>query len=76
MSNYDYAELREKAISPNSTTADRLNLFHWMEDHDIGDWNGECFDIDDGLSLYPVFKEVVDEDGDVLEIEVIDAEIR
>ena len=77
MSNYyDYAELRAKATAVDSTATDRLALFNWMENYDMSEWNGECFDIDDGLSLYPVYKEVVDEDGDVLEIEVIDAEIR
>lgn len=35
-------------------------------------WNGECYDIDDGYSLYPVYGEP-DEDGDA---EIIGYEIR
>ena len=31
--------------------------WEWMEQYGMNDWNGECFDIDNGLSLYPVYTE-------------------
>ena len=70
---YEYKELREKALSENATKEERLNLLEWFEK--CGDerkgWNGESWDIDEGLRLYPIYKEV-EEDY----FEVVDAEIR
>lgn len=73
---YTYAEKRAKAIAPDSTVEDRLALYNWMEDHDMGDWNGECFNIDNGLYLYPVYKYTYDKDGEIEEVELVDAEVR
>ena len=70
-SRYDYKELRTKAISSNSTKEDRIALYDWCCNYMNSGWNGECWDIDDGLGLYPVQQE--NEYGD---FELIDAEIR
>lgn len=72
---YTYQELRAAAISPSATADDRLRLYRWFENNDMRDWNGECFDMDDGLSLYPVYDEIEDEDGEI-EYKLVDAEIR
>jgi hypothetical protein len=69
----DYQILRINAVGSFSTTEDRLALYEWMENNDMRDWNGECFDIDDGLSLYPVYDEKALEDDEVV---IIDAEVR
>ena len=71
MTEYDYRELREKALRFGSTIEDRLALFEWMERYDMRSWNGECFDIDDGKSLYPIYSEEEDDQA-----ELIDAEVR
>ena len=76
MNEYAYAELREKALSAESTAEDRIELFDWMENYDMRAWNGEYFDIDEGLRLYPVYDITEDEDGEILEMTLIDAEIR
>lgn len=73
---YNYAELREKALSADATAEDRIALFKWMEEYDMREWNGECFDIDDGKDLYPVYDITYDEDGEIVDCELIDAEIR
>lgn len=70
---YEYKELRKKALSENATKEDRMNLLDWFERH--GDtqnqWNGESWDIDEGLRLFPIYKEI-EEDC----FEVVNAEIR
>ena len=70
---YEYKELREKALSDTATKKERLSLLEWFEKY--GDerkaWNGESWDIDEGLRLYPIYKEV-EKDS----FEVVDAEIR
>ena len=72
---YDYQELRAAAISDSATTEDRLRLYLWFENYDMVDWNGEYFDMGDGLRLFPVYEEIVDEDGEI-EYKLVDADIR
>ena len=73
---YSYKEKRAAALAENATAKDRLALFSWMENYAMSEWNGECFDIDEGLSLYPVHRFTYDEDGEIEKVEVIDAEIK
>lgn len=73
---YTYAELRKKALAADATAQDRLALYTWMEDKCMRCWNGECFDIDEGLNLYPVYDITYDEDGEIEEVRLVDAEIR
>ena len=73
---YNYDELRAAAISETATKEDRLALFNWFEQNDMGDWNGEYFDMDDGLRLYPVHEFTYDDDGEIEEVLLVDAEIR
>ena len=73
---YSYKDLLEKATAANSTVEDRLNLLEWFEQYDYNDWNGECFKIDRNRDLYPVYKHEYDEDGEILQSTVVDAEIR
>jgi hypothetical protein len=68
---YQYDELRSAALAPTATKEDRLALCGWFSKYDNGSWNGECFDLEDGHSLYPIMEE--QEDGDWL---LVDAEIR
>lgn len=73
---YTYQQLREKALSENATAEDRIRLFSWFEHESMRDWNGEYFDMDDGLRLYPVYDVITDESGDYESVQLVDAEIR
>ncbi|MBQ7818529.1 MAG: hypothetical protein IJ341_02410 [Bacteroidales bacterium] len=68
---YDYETLRKNALAENSTKEDRLALLEWCSEFLYAHFNGESYDIDNGLSLYPIYNEV--EEG---VFEVVDAEIR
>lgn len=70
---YNYEELKEKAMAVNATKEDRMALFNWFERHGNMYWNGECYNIENGYGLYPVY-ESYDEENDLSDI--VDAEIR
>lgn len=61
MSRYDYEELRAAAVE-NPTFENMEALADWLENYNMSSWNGEYFDIDDGLRLYPIYG-AEDEDG-------------
>lgn len=69
---YSYKELRAAAVAVGASQDAIDALGEWMTSFGNSYWNGECFDIDDGLGLWPVYGEP-DEDGDV---ELIRYEIR
>lgn len=61
MTRYDYAELRAAAID-NPTFENMEALADWLRNYDMNSWNGEFWDIDDGLRLKPEYGEE-DENG-------------
>ena len=69
---YMYAELREKAISPEATQEDLSNLAEWLDRcaDSKTDWNGECWDIEDGLSLYPLYAEIGQDEYEIVGYEI------
>lgn len=71
MNYYSYEELVSKALSPAATQEDVNELGEWFQQHGMMYWNGECFTIDSKRDLYPIYKEV-DED----EFEVVGYEVR
>lgn len=68
---YNFDELRAKAISRDSSAEDRLALYEWMSQYGRRHWNGECFDIGDRYTLWPVY-----DDDEAEDAERIDAEVR
>lgn len=70
MSNYgSYKELRENALKPNATQEDISKLGEWFSQYVGIFWNGEYYDISDtgtkgeyGFRLYPVYKEVAEDE--------------
>ena len=55
MTNYcAYTELRDAAIN-NGTPEDVAALVEWMEQYGGRYWNGEYYDIGDGLRLRPIY---------------------
>ena len=73
---YTYQELREAAMSDTATAEDRIRLYNWFEREDGADWNGEYYDLDDGLRLYPVYEYEYDDDGEIESAKLVDAVIR
>ena len=66
MNRYSYQELREAALSPAATQENINALGEWFEryGHENPDfWNGEYWDADDGMRLFPVYTDP-DEYGD------------
>lgn len=63
MTRYDYQELRAKAIE-NPTFENLEALADWLDYYDYNrkSWNGEFWDIGDGLRLYPIYGDE-DENG-------------
>lgn len=70
---YDYATLNAAATKTNATETDKLNLLSWFEVNDSSSWNGECYDLGNGLGLYPIY-DLVDEENEIFEI--VGAEIK
>lgn len=68
---YQFEEIYAAASKFDSTKEERMALYNWLDIYDPSSWNGECYDLGDGRSLYPIYEE--DEDGN---FNVIDAEIR
>ena len=61
MTRYDYEELRAAAID-NPTFENMEALADWLRNYDGNSWNGEFWDIGDGLRLYPIYGDE-DENG-------------
>ena len=62
MSYYDYDELRSAATAPNATQADIDALGEWFQVHGQRYWNGEYFDADGGVRVYPVYQEIAQDE--------------
>ena len=73
---YTYQELRAAAMSDTATAEDRIRLYNWFDRKDMADWNGEYFDMDEGLRLYPVYDFEYGEDGEIESVKLVDAKIR
>ena len=67
---YDYAELREKALSPNATQKDLEALADWLMQYDASAWNGEYYDIDNGTRLFPLYTETEPDEWTVTGYEI------
>lgn len=60
MTRYDYEELKNKALKTNNQE-DINALGEWFENYGMEFWNGEYYEIDSNNSIYPIYKEI-DED--------------
>jgi hypothetical protein len=59
MANYEsYKELRENALKPNATQEEINELGEWFSQYGDMFWNGEYYDADDGVRVYPIYREV------------------
>lgn len=73
---YNYEELEKKALSADATEDDINALGEWFEQYGGRFWNGECYDIDRTHCLYPIYKEILDENGDLDYAEIVGWEVR
>ena len=73
---FDYDELRAKALAPEATKEDRLNLWYWFDEYGMEYWDGESYDMDDGLRLFPHYSLIEDQRGEIVDLELVDAVIR
>lgn len=80
---YNFEELYWQAKKPTATKEERLELFKWFNLYGDVYWNGECYDLGGwggrptgSESLYPIYEEVLGEDGEPIEFIVVDCEIR
>lgn len=67
---YDYEELVEKALAFDATQEDINALGEWFDSHGWDYWNGEYFEIDRYHSLYPVYKEVAEDNFEIVGYEI------
>lgn len=59
MANYEfYKEYRENALKPNATQEEINELGEWFSQYGDMFWNGEYYDADDGVRVYPIYREV------------------
>ena len=54
---YAYDELLQAAQSPASTPADLDRLGEWFDRFGAQYWTGECYKLEDGKNLWPIWKE-------------------
>ena len=65
---YNYDELL-KAVKENETEENINALAEWFEEYGRDYWNGEYYDAD-GIRLFPVYKEVDDDEFQIVGWEV------
>ena len=63
---YDYKDLRAAAVKPGATQEDINALGEWFHLNGSDFWNGESYDADNGLRLYPVYQPIDDDDSEII----------
>lgn len=63
---YNYKSLVAAALAPNATQADIDALGEWFRAYDQRDWNGECYYVDATHRLYPIYREIGEDDYDIV----------
>lgn len=77
MSIYDYKELKERALSPSATQEDINALGEWFERYGDRYWNGEVYDIENGISIRPISAPYeIDDDGEAISWETVGYELN
>ena len=54
---YAYEDLLQAALAPAATAADLSRLAEWFERYGSRYWNGECYALEDGKTLWPIDRE-------------------
>lgn len=61
MTRYNYEELKNKALKTNKIE-DINELGEWFENFGNEFWNGEFYEIDNNNRLYPIYKEIEEDE--------------
>ena len=72
MNSYVCSELLKRATAPDATKNDLNKLGAWFYHYGDRYWNGEYYDCDNGLRLYPVYETVSEYD----DVELVGYEFR
>ena len=67
---YDYKDLERKALLPGAAQEDIDALGEWFEQFGSSYWNGECFKIDSTRALFPIYREVAEDEYEITGWEV------
>lgn len=65
MDYYDYKELETAATAHNAPQTAIDALGEWFEHHGAQYWSGECYTARDGLNLYPVYRELGEDEYEI-----------
>lgn len=60
---YEYEELRAKALNGNQEDVNALG--EWFEQYGDCYWNGEYYNADDGMRLFPVYEEMAEDEWEL-----------
>ena len=67
---YNYQEIRDTAIN-NPTHENLERLYNWFSQYaDVRDWNGEGWDCGDGYSLRAIYKEIAEDEWEIVGYEL------
>lgn len=70
---YNYTDLRSRALQGDAKALDQLG--RWFEQYGARYWNGESYDAD-GVRLRPVYREELDDGGEIIGAQVIGWELE
>lgn len=73
MERYNYEDLKEKAFK-EPTAENLFALGEWLEMYEQF-WNGEYYAVDD-KRLFPIYREELDENGDLIQADIVGYEFR
>lgn len=63
---YNYKSLVAAALAPNAAQSDIDALGEWFHAYGWRDWNGECYHVDAAHQLYPIYREIGEDDYDIV----------
>lgn len=67
---YDYDNLVKKALSKDASEEDVNELGEWFRRYGVDYWNGEYYEVDEEYRLYEVFKEVAEDEFELIGYEL------
>ena len=70
----EYEELKQKALTGEQKDINALGK--WFELYGDRYWNGEFYSINGEYHLYPIYDEELDEDGELIQSEIVGYELR
>lgn len=63
---YEYESLRDAALAGGATQEDIDALGEWLYRYNMSEWNGECWDIGGGRRVFPVYRQIDEDDFELV----------